>query len=309
MRSWGWAPRVNRDMPRFLFSAVQLALVAGIVLMGLSIYQKHKVIKGGDLLPPPPASKPKNGPQRRDQPKPFSHYRTIAQRNLFRTPKADNAAKAAIDIENLKKTDLKLKLWGTITGEDGMTRAVIEDQSKKRQALYRAGQEVSSAKVKMILREKVILSVKGEDQILEIQKPSTTARGPVRPGREPRASAPRAKPRPGTPRTPARREVRLKLSRLGPISDDPEDWAKDATSAPFQGDDGTSGVVVNRISPSSPLRRLGIRNGDIIININDQSVSELGTMFQTLAEISAGEEMSVSIKRRGRERRLDFKFE
>ena len=116
-------------MPRFLFSALQLALVAGIILMGVSIYQKQKVIKGGDLLQPPTASRPKDGPKRRDQPKPFSHYRTIAQRNLFRTPKADKATKAAIDIESLKPTDLKLKLWGTITGEDGMTRAVIEDQS------------------------------------------------------------------------------------------------------------------------------------------------------------------------------------
>jgi general secretion pathway protein C len=293
-------------MPRLLFSTVQLALVAGIILMGLSIYQKQKDIKEGGLLQPPTVSQPKGGPKRPDRAKPFSHYRSIAQRNLFRTPKADDATKAAIDIENLKPTDLKLKLWGTITGEDGMTRAVIEDQSKRRQALYRAGEEVSSAKVKMILREKVILSVKGEDQILEIQKPSNVSRGPARYASASQPSAPRGRRQPATP---VRREVRLKLSRLGPISDNPEDWANYATAAPFQGEDGSGGVVLNRISPSSPLRRLGIRNGDVILNINDQPVSEIETMFQTLAEVSAGEEMSVSFKRRGRERQLNFKFE
>ena len=299
-------------MPRILFTALQLALVAGIILVGFSIVQKQRSIETSALSDSPAVVTPAPVQQPHERPKPFAHYQVIARRDLFRTPKNEIPAPAAIDVDALKPTELKLKLWGTITGEDGMTRAVIEDQGKRRQALYRAGEEVSTAKVKLILREKVILSVKGEDQILEIEKPSSTgkAREPGRATRAPGGTAASMAARASAPQTQGRRRaVRLKLSRLGPISEDPEEWSNYATAAPFKGEDGSSGVMVKQITPSSPLRRLGIRNGDVILDINDQQVSELGTIFQALVEVSAGEEMSVKIKRRGRERTLDYKFE
>ena len=304
-------------MPRIFFSVLQLALIAGIILVGYSIVQKAQTVRNDASLEPVPAIQTKPGPKRQDKPKPFSHYSIIAQRDLFRTPKGNAPDKAAIDIEALKPTELKLKLWGTITGEDGMTRAVIEDQTTRRQAFYRVGDDVTTAKVKMILREKVILAVKGEDQILEIEKPSgsskTTSAVRSAPG-APRQSVARpararSQARQASNKPLTRRTVRLKLSRLGPISENPEDWNNYGTVVPYESDDGDSGLMFNRITPSSPLRRLGIRNGDIILDIDDEPVSELSDIVESLADLSAGEEMSLKIKRRGRERTLDFKFE
>ncbi|MBL0715121.1 MAG: PDZ domain-containing protein, partial [Desulfosarcina sp.] len=151
-------------------------------------------------------------------------------------------------------------------------------------------------------------SVEGEDQILEIEKPASTGR-PRPAARAAKAGIPPKAPRPPASRAPVRRSVRLQLSRLGPISDNPEDWRKYATVAPYKGKDGASGLMFNRIKPSSPLRRLGIRNGDVLLNINDQPVSALGDIFESLSEVSAGEEFNLRIKRRGRERQLDFIFE
>ena len=299
-------------MLRVAFSILQLALVAGIVLVGLSIYRKQATIDEAATSTPPPAVEQASARQTSDQPGPFANYQIIARRDLFRTPRDARPDPTAIDVDALKPTDLKLKLWGTITGEDGMTRAVIEDQTKRKQAFYRAGEEVSSAKVKMILREKVILSVQGEDQILEIQKPSSVASGTTaRPAavRSPRASRPRQVAPSREPGTRAPRAVRLKLSRLGTISEDPEDWSTYAAAAPFKGDDGSSGLILNRITPSSPLRRLGIRNGDVVMNINEEPISSLEDIIIPLTELSAGDAMQLNFKRRGRERRYDFKFE
>ena len=240
----------------------------------------------------------------------MNHYQIIARRNLFRTTKGEKLDQAAIDIEALKPTELKLKLWGTITGQDGMTRAVIEDQSKRKQEFYRAGDDVSSAKVKMVLREKVILSVKGEDQILEIEKPASTARrAPA--ARAPRGGLPSEASRTPAPRSkaPRKRTIRMKLSRLESISDNPEEWSGYATTAPYSGDDGESGLQLSRITPSSPLRLIGIRNGDVIMAVNDAPVAAIDDLLKSLTEVSAGDEMSLKIKRRGRERNLDFKFE
>jgi S1-C subfamily serine protease len=99
------------------------------------------------------------------------------------------------------------------------------------------------------------------------------------------------------------------LSRLGSISENPEDWSGYAAAAPYKDDEGTGGLMLNQITPSSPLRRLGIRNGDVILNIDDQPVGSLDDIMKSLAAISAGDELSLKIKRRGRERKLDFKFE
>lgn len=297
-------------MPRIVFLVLQVTLLAGVVLMSAAIIRKQMSDGSAPPEQPPASNQIPSKPTRPDPPQPLAHYQVIAKRDLFRTPANKASAKPEIDIEALKPTDLKLKLWGTITGQDGMTRAVIEDQTKRKQALYRAGQEVSSAQVKMILREKVILSVKGEDQILEIEKPASTGRPAV-----PRTSAPRNVARPGKPqpapsrRAPASRTVRLKLSRLGPISEDPEDWNSYATAVSHEGADGTRGLALNQIKPSSPFRRLGIRNGDILLSINEAPVENLGDIMQPLTTIAAGETLNLKIKRRGRERKLDFRFE
>lgn len=300
-------------MPRIAFITLQLALVAGIIMAGLSIFEKYQ--RSGEIAPTPATASDQAiaDPKRQARTKPLAHYQVIARRNLFRTPTDEEPVAPAIDIEALQPTQLKLKLWGTITGEDGMTRAVIEDQTKSKQNFYRAGDEVSTAKVKMILREKVILSVKGEDQILEIEKPASRAkRAPAMraaPGETPPRAAPPSAPRSSASRAPTRRAIRVKLSRLGSISEDPEDWSNYAATAPYNGDDGENGLKLSKITPSSPLRRLGIRNGDVVMTLNDEPVAALDDLVKPLTEISAGEEMSLKIKRRGRERKLDFKFE
>jgi len=297
-------------MPRISLILLQLMLVAGILFLGASVAHKlmtlddagPKIQAGENALAPAEESgRPSNSQD---------IYRAIAQRNLFQTPK-QGGSKAPLNIETLKPTELKLKLWGTITGEDGLTRAVIEDQTTKEQALFRSGDEVASARIKMILREKVVLSVDGEDEILEIEEPTgrggpgiMARTGPDRPNvAEPAAAEP------ATLRTPGSRSIRLKLSRLGPISDDANDWAKGATAAPFSNDEGESGLVINRVAPSSPLRRLGIRSGDVVLNINGQPVEELSDIFETLLDTSEGDTLSLNIKRRGRERQIDFQFE
>ena len=43
--------------------------------------------------------------------------------------------------------------------------------------------------------------------------------------------------------------------------------------------------------------------------VDDQPVAALDDLYRSLTELSAGDEMSLKIKRRGRERKLDFQFE
>ncbi len=71
------------------------------------------------------------------------------------------------DSKSFSSSDLKL--WGTIVGEKGRLYAVIEDSIQKQQKLYKQGDVLRNAKIKRILREKVILDIDGKDIILKLK--------------------------------------------------------------------------------------------------------------------------------------------
>jgi len=57
---------------------------------------------------------------------------------------------------------------GTITGTDGVERAIIYDKAERKQELYQKGDFLQQAAIKQIMRGKVILSLDGKDEILDI---------------------------------------------------------------------------------------------------------------------------------------------
>jgi general secretion pathway protein C len=104
------------------------------------------------------------------QPSP-GDYKAITKRNIFNSGTEGIAPKAQkVDIEKLQQTDLKLKLWGTVTGQNGRAYAVIEDTKTRQQDLYHAGDTIQNAVVKLILREKVVLNVDDRDEILAMEE-------------------------------------------------------------------------------------------------------------------------------------------
>jgi general secretion pathway protein C len=102
---------------------------------------------------------------------PQGNYKTIAQRNIFNSGNEDIApVSQKVDLEKLKQTELKLKLWGTVTGQKERAYAVIEDTKTRQQNLYHAGDNIQNAVVKLILREKVVLNVDDRDEILAMEE-------------------------------------------------------------------------------------------------------------------------------------------
>ena len=118
------------------------------------------------------------GPAARSRPS-LSAYKAVLDRNLFDTQAAATTTAKTIDVESLEETKLNLKLWGTVSGIQGGNYAVIEDVKAREQNLYRAGDAIQTATVKQIFRQKVILTVNGKDEILQMQE-MTSAKAGVR---------------------------------------------------------------------------------------------------------------------------------
>lgn len=106
---------------------------------------------------------------------PLSYYDLIAKRNLFNAGEKTETEVTKLDLDALKQTALKLKLWGTVTGSKEKAYAVIEDMKERRQNLYRLGDSVQNATVKLILREKVVLNLNGKDEILTMEVETSSA--------------------------------------------------------------------------------------------------------------------------------------
>ena len=101
---------------------------------------------------------------------PFMSFLPIVNEdNLFDTAAGMEVKSEKIDIPALKKTNLNLKLWGTITGNGVRAYAIIEEGAQREQKIYQTGETVQNATIRMILRDKVILSFAGNDEVIEIE--------------------------------------------------------------------------------------------------------------------------------------------
>jgi len=110
-------------------------------------------------------------------------YHIIFKRNLFGGFSQERKGAGRRDgmPENLETTRLNIVLKGTIHGPGvNGRRAVIFDGRTAEQNLYRQGDFIQDARIRKILRGKIILSHKGKNEILEMSETAGSAE-PVAP--------------------------------------------------------------------------------------------------------------------------------
>lgn len=230
---------------------------------------------------------------------PFSHYREIADRNLFNTqaeiqkppPEPEDT-----DIASLKKTDLKLKLFGTVTGIPSRSYAVIQDLQKRKQRLYSVGDAVRTATVKQILRNKVVLQVNGENEVLEIEKRQG---GAARPNPFNRSAA-------SNSRAPVTRKIAVSRSQVDDAMGNVNNLMRQARVRPHFTNGKPDGLTLTRIRRNSIFRRLGLRNGDIITGVGGEPIQSVDDALKFYNNLKSASDVSLQIKRRGRLRNMEY---
>jgi general secretion pathway protein C len=234
--------------------------------------------------------------------KPLSGYRVIARRDLFETrksPAATPATQSGIDLEDLGQTKLNLKLWGTVTGDPQQSYAVIENTQDRQQNLYRVGDSVQNATLKMILRSKVVLTYNGQDEMLAMEKIEQAGVSP-----RPRASRPSVT----TPRTGMRTQrVSLRRNMIDDAMKDVSKLMTEIKISPHMGQDGQpSGLAVSNIKPNSIFRRMGLRNGDVLKSVDGQEIRTVDDALKLYESMKSADSLAVQIQRRGRDRTIEY---
>ena len=70
----------------------------------------------------------------------------------------------------------------------------------------------------------------------------------------------------------------------------------------------SEGFQITRIRPASIFRRLGLRNGDIITAVGNRPIQSVNDAMEIVQDLTAGGETSISLKRRGRTRIIDYRI-
>ncbi|HWR93109.1 MAG TPA: type II secretion system protein N, partial [Desulfobacterales bacterium] len=218
---------------------------------------------------------------------------------------AEKGGDAALDLEKLKQTELKVKLLGTTAGEaETASAAFIEDQKTREHRMYRTGDMLQDALIKRILRERVVLTRNGKDEVLIQEEPGVVKAGV--PGAAPRADA---GPMPGLPPAEPVQQVSVKEEQITKAMESIGDLMTQATFRPHIEDGQPAGISISGIKPNAIFRKLRLRNGDVITGVNDQSIASVEDAMKVFGTLSTEAPIQVKIKRRGREETLEYKLE
>lgn len=237
----------------------------------------------------------------------LADVQVVVDRNLFNSGKqaltdAARGEPPALDVDKLKQTGLKLKLWGTVAGPDGQAYAVIEDQKTREQQLLRPGDPIQNASVKMVLRHRVVLTVDGRDEVLVMEEPGATRAAAGAPTAE-------AAPAPRLAAVDSAQQVLVPEEQVAQAIENIGDLLNQATFRPHIEDGRPAGISITGIKPNAIFRKLRLRNGDVITGVNGQTIASVEDAMGVFGTLSTEGPIQVNIKRRGREETLEYKIE
>ena len=276
------------------FTISNIVLITIAVYFSISGFYKVATYRLDPVPPPRVAGDRQLSPVEDETSHPLSYYQPIVERNLFNTNKDADSKPVSIKIETLKPTELKLKLWGTVSGLGGQTYAVIEEAKSRQQNLYKVGDAVQNATVKMVFREKVILSVNGQDEVLEIEE----IRGRSTGRRAPLAAA-----------KSRRQSITLKRSQIENSVKNVNELMKQVKIRPHTENGQAAGLMLSSIQRGSIFRRMGLRSGDVITGVNGSNLVSVDDALKLYENMKSSSNMSIEIKRRGRNRTIDYNIE
>lgn len=292
-----------------ILTLIHLLLIAAVIYLGVSAFYRYVEVR----LERPPEIRVAGAVQSETPEtviRPLAAYDPIVERDLFKTkerPKPEPEPKEEqMNVDALKQTDLKLKLWGTVSGNEQTAYAVIENTQKRKQDLFRVGDTIQNARVKMILRERVVLTVNGKDEVLDMEKRLASAR----PSARIRGSS-AASPFPTTNAESSGEvgTVRLQREKIESAVNNVNNLMRQARIRPHFKDGKPDGLTLTRVRPNSIFTELGLRSGDIITGVDGQQIESVDDALRFYRSLKSSSNVKLEIRRRGQKQQLEYQIE
>ena len=225
---------------------------------------------------------------------PLQNYSVITERNLFQsTLKAISDKQLGEGFLGASQEVTSFDLKGTVAGGSSFGFIVIEERDKNKQRLYRLGDMIGSARLIKITRNTAIIKSGDREitlKIKEIPEGSLFSRSPA-----PQASMPNS----GI--ALSKGEVNEKLRDLKTI-------LTQAAVRPYFEAGAQEGFIISDIKPDSLYQKLGLQNGDIIIDVNSKRMQTADDALQMVNIMQSGGSIALSLKRNGKVETINYSF-
>lgn len=183
---------------------------------------------------------------------------------------------------------LGFKLVGTAVADDPSKNfAIIEIQSTGRQGSYREGDRVGDVLIKKILSGSVVISTRTGDQTLSMSY-GKRSEGDVQPPQE---------------------MARLDREEVDATFPENMQLMRAIGVRPHIEAGRPGGILIYNIDPASIFRRMGLKNGDVIIAVNGKPVTSTQQTVEFYDALRKGGTISLEIKRGQTKQELRFLIE
>lgn len=84
------------------------------------------------------------------------------------------------------------------------------------------------------------------------------------------------------------------------------DLLRQARVRPHYKNGSPDGFIISRIKPKSLFRKLGLRNGDIIKEINGEQIDSMDEAMAMYQNLVSSNSIDIKLKRRGKDRVINY---
>ncbi len=226
---------------------------------------------------------------------PLQNYSIVTERNLFQStlkPISDKQLGGGFFGSSQEVTSFDLK--GTVAGDASFGFIVIEEKGKNnKQRLYRLGDMIGSARLIKITRNTAIIRSGGREITLKIKE---TPEGSLLSRQQGQQTS-----IPSSGMALSRGEVNEKLLDLKTIM-------TQAAVRPYFEAGVQEGFIISDIKPDSLYQKLGLQNGDIIIDVNSKRMQTADDILQMVNIMQSGGSIALSLKRNGKAETINYSF-
>ncbi len=182
-----------------------------------------------------------------------------------------------------------------------------KNTQKRKQGLYKKGDAIQNAEIKLVLRKKVVLSVNGKDEILlmEDDKPDNSKKrkrpSPLR-GGDPEEALDDERFDGGETVNIDREKINSSLKNINQLM-------SQVKVRPHFKDGKPNGLLLSHVQQNSIFKDMGLQNGDIVKGVNGKEIQSVDDALKFYDNLKSSSAVELQIERKGDPLSINYQIE
>ena len=242
------------------------------------------------------------------EPLPPADYNGILERDLFRSQQADEInkeLKKGSRTASSEPVTEKLRLLGTVAGSEKFARAVIVDLKTKEQNCYATGEFIHGARIEKIERDRIILLNEDGQEMLNFYVASGDSVSDESEVTVAAANNPNVSDVVKVI-SPTEREINKKafLAKVGRM----DAVLRAVKFSPHVVNEKEEGLRITNLEGLNIASYIGLRNGDVVQDLNGQTITNRRKAFQVLRRAQTLPSSDIEFLRGAEKKTLSLKM-